>query len=173
MYRHKKTHSEEEPDNVDRWLVSYADYMTLMFALFVVLYALAIIKEEKFNAIPEALEKVFKTAEQGQDLGGAGEDILLHQVFSEEVPLHGNSLLEEAGPEPVDGSTELSNLTKKQLGSPLATVQEELEDVLFELTEKGTARIERDENWVTVELSSGLIFASGSASSNSRMVAVR
>ena len=28
-----------EHENVERWLVSYADYMTLLFALFVVLYA--------------------------------------------------------------------------------------------------------------------------------------
>ena len=50
MYRSRsryKEHDDKEP--LDRWLVSYADYVTLMFALFVVLYSLAIAKEEKFK----------------------------------------------------------------------------------------------------------------------------
>ncbi|WP_221071696.1 flagellar motor protein MotB [Vibrio alfacsensis] len=41
MMRRKRHHHAEEHDNHERWLISFADYMTLLFALFVVLYALA------------------------------------------------------------------------------------------------------------------------------------
>ena len=36
-----KKHKHEEHENLERWLVSYGDFITLLFATFVVLYALA------------------------------------------------------------------------------------------------------------------------------------
>ena len=48
MNRLRTRRHSVENDNVERWLVSYADYMTLLFALFVVLYAMAMINEEAF-----------------------------------------------------------------------------------------------------------------------------
>ena len=36
-----KKHKHPEHENLERWLVSYADFITLLFATFVVLYALA------------------------------------------------------------------------------------------------------------------------------------
>ena len=37
-----------EHENLERWMVSYADFMTLLFALFVVLYAFAMAKQAPF-----------------------------------------------------------------------------------------------------------------------------
>ena len=49
----------EEHENLERWLVSYADFMTLLFATFVVLYALAQSDVNSFKSIEEALRKAF------------------------------------------------------------------------------------------------------------------
>ncbi len=49
----------EEHENLERWLVSYADFMTLLFATFVVLYALAQSDVNSFQNIEEALRKAF------------------------------------------------------------------------------------------------------------------
>ena len=54
----KKKHAEEH-ENLERWLVSYADFMTLLFATFVVLYALAQSDVNSFKGIEEALRKAF------------------------------------------------------------------------------------------------------------------
>lgn len=51
MTRRNKTHQEEH-ENAERWLVSYADFITLLFAFFVVLYATSsqnVEKEKKFE----------------------------------------------------------------------------------------------------------------------------
>ena len=53
----KKKHEEHE--NLERWLVSYADFMTLLFATFVVLYALAQTDVNSFKNIEEALRRAF------------------------------------------------------------------------------------------------------------------
>src|SRR5829696_5589389 len=52
-------HEEEEHENHERWLVSYADMMTLLLVLFVVLYALSQIDKSKFTAFAEGMQEGF------------------------------------------------------------------------------------------------------------------
>lgn len=54
----KKKHAEEH-ENLERWLVSYADFITLLFATFVVLYALAQVDIKSYGALEESLTKAF------------------------------------------------------------------------------------------------------------------
>ena len=54
-----KKQKHEEHENLERYLVSYADFMTLMFATFVVLYALAQTDVDAFKNLEEALKRAF------------------------------------------------------------------------------------------------------------------
>ena len=49
----------EEHENLERWLVSYGDFITLLFATFVVLYALAQVDATDFAKLEEALKNAF------------------------------------------------------------------------------------------------------------------
>ena len=49
----------EEHENLERWLVSYGDFITLLFATFVVLYALAQSDAQDYAKLEEALKNVF------------------------------------------------------------------------------------------------------------------
>ena len=51
---------EAEQDNHDRWLVSYADFITLLFAFFVVMYAISQVNESKYKVLSDALLQAFK-----------------------------------------------------------------------------------------------------------------
>lgn len=53
----KKKHEEHE--NHERWIVSYADFVTLLFALFVVLYSTASVQEGKYRAMSDSAQKSF------------------------------------------------------------------------------------------------------------------
>jgi chemotaxis protein MotB len=58
--RHKKrSHHEEEHENEERWLVSFADMMTLLFCLFMVLFAISSVNTSKFEALQKALQDAF------------------------------------------------------------------------------------------------------------------
>ena len=57
----KKKHAEEHV-NLERWLVSYADFITLLFATFVVLYALSQLDLAKFKDFKISLQKAFSSA---------------------------------------------------------------------------------------------------------------
>jgi chemotaxis protein MotB len=50
---------EEEHENEERWLVSYADMMTLLFCLFMVLFAISSVNTSKFQALSKALQNAF------------------------------------------------------------------------------------------------------------------
>ncbi len=53
----KKKHEEHE--NHERWLVSYADFITLLFAFFVVMYAVSSVNEGKYKVLSNSLSNSF------------------------------------------------------------------------------------------------------------------
>ncbi len=55
---------QEEHVNHERWLVSYADFITLLFAFFVVMYSISSINEGKYKVISEALIGVFTDSDR-------------------------------------------------------------------------------------------------------------
>jgi chemotaxis protein MotB len=59
--RHKRGghDHEEEHENEERWLVSFADMMTLLFCLFMVLFAISSVNTSKFEALQKALQDAF------------------------------------------------------------------------------------------------------------------
>lgn len=50
----------EHAENPDRWLVSYADFITLLFAFFVVMYAISQVNQGKYKLLSDALIQAFK-----------------------------------------------------------------------------------------------------------------
>ena len=66
----KKKHPEHV--NLERWLVSYADFITLLFALFVLMYAMATADSVKFKKVSEGLRKAFASGPPAMlNLGGS------------------------------------------------------------------------------------------------------
>jgi len=51
-------HTDEE-ENTDRWMVSYADFVTLLFAFFVVMYAISSVNDEKYRVLSATLAETF------------------------------------------------------------------------------------------------------------------
>ena len=50
-----RKHEEEEPENHERWAVSYGDMMTVLLALFIVLYAISVVDKTKFDQLRTSL----------------------------------------------------------------------------------------------------------------------
>ncbi len=59
--RRAKKHEEEEHENHERWLVSYADMVTLLLVTFVVLYAMSQVDKDKFAQLASGLSNAFGT----------------------------------------------------------------------------------------------------------------
>ena len=80
MAKHKK---HEEHENHERWLVSFADMMTLLFALFVVLYAMGVTDADKATQVQNSMERAFLRGSDGDSMkagyfdSGAGDGSVL------------------------------------------------------------------------------------------------
>ena len=72
---------QEEPENLERWLVSYGDFITLLFATFVVLYALAQVDVSDFAKLEESLKNAFSqnTLLEGQQSIMDGSDSIFDE----------------------------------------------------------------------------------------------
>jgi chemotaxis protein MotB len=58
--RHKR--KKEEPENADRWVVSYADFITLLFAFFTTMYAISHVDAGKLARFSGSMKSAFKVS---------------------------------------------------------------------------------------------------------------
>lgn len=61
--RKKQFHEEHAAAGHERWLVSYADMITLLFCLFLILYAMSKVNEQKFNVLSKSLSEAIDKTE--------------------------------------------------------------------------------------------------------------
>ncbi|MBM7456585.1 chemotaxis protein MotB [Oceanisphaera litoralis] len=125
---------------LDRWLVSYADYMTLVFALFVVLYSIHAGKTELQQPMLDGMQ---------QALVRLSGDALPATAAISRMALASESAATGTGA-PLDDSS-------------LARLQAELELRLAPLLERRLVELENDGDWLTLNFDGSLLFASGSA----------
>ncbi|HEY0902337.1 MAG TPA: flagellar motor protein MotB [Marmoricola sp.] len=59
MSRRRRHDSDEEHDNHERWLITYADMVTLLMVLFIVMFAMSQVDQKKFNALRDGLAAGF------------------------------------------------------------------------------------------------------------------
>lgn len=136
---------EEEPDNHERWLVSYADFITLLFAFFVVMYALSSINEGKYRVLSNSLVNAF---------GGApGTPVIKRDV---EPPL--TPALRRLSPRRKQGN---DNLRRER--EQLTGVAQNIQKVLEPLVKQGKVRVTQSARGVNVEINASVLFASGDA----------
>src|SRR5208283_4369332 len=104
----------------DRWLVSYADFITLMFAFFVVLYAFARSDEKKQMQVSAAINSAFRS------MGGRSKSTPL-------TPESGNPQSVKTAAPPVPSAEE-------QVSEP-AEVRDNLDKLRRDLAEELSSQI--------------------------------
>ena len=127
-----KKHKHPEHENLERWLVSYADFITLLFATFVVLYALAQVDAVDFAKLEESLKHAFSqnTLLEGQQSIMEGSDSLFDQQQANSfIP---SLMLEYISPKYEEDSFKEIEQEIKEL-----TEIGELDGISSKITEKG------------------------------------
>ena len=76
----------ESSANHERWLVSYADFITLLFAFFTTLYAISVVDARKAERLVQSIQESFGESYRGQGAGDLGMfeeqgDTRLHSVL--------------------------------------------------------------------------------------------
>ncbi|MCU1728089.1 flagellar motor protein MotD [Pseudomonas sp. 7P_10.2_Bac1] len=144
----RRRRAAEEHVNHERWLVSYADFITLLFAFFVVMYSISSINEGKYKVISQALVGVFNDTERSIKPIPVGEERPLTTKPAE--PLIKDSENTDAG------------LGQAQ-DDPLKTIANEITQAFGDLIASNQLTVRGNELWVEIELNSSLLFGSGDA----------
>ena len=98
--KHKGGHHEEEHESEERWLVSFADMMTLLFALFMVLFSISSVNTSKFEALQASLNDAFSGAvlSGGKSMLNSGSDASATAQSSVSPPLPSMRALTDIDP---------------------------------------------------------------------------
>jgi chemotaxis protein MotB len=130
---HRKEEHEEHHD--ERWLVSYADFITLLMVLFVVLYSMGQVNVEKYKQLAESMRTAFSLGgavqivdSQINQAGGTSEDGSSKPIVVPGIPEGPTESEEVAG-------QLTSMLSAQNLGNQVS-VQTNIEGVLISLSER-------------------------------------
>ncbi len=131
-----RKHKKAQETNRDRYLITYADLITLLLGLFVILYAASQVDSEKFKAVSEALSVYFKSESvtPGQGALEGGKKIL---------------------PEPV--------IPPAKKNMSITDVQEEVEEKLKFFLTDSSVTLSRAGNGLLLTLPEKFLFPSGKA----------
>ncbi len=131
----KKKHEEEHEGHDERWLVSYADFITLLMVLFVILYSMGQVNVEKYKRLAESMRSAFS-------LGGASQvvDSQINQAGGNSEEGTAKPIVIPGIPEGPTQSEEVagqltSMLASQHLGNQVS-VQTNIEGILISLSEK-------------------------------------
>jgi len=141
----------EEHVNHERWLVSYADFITLLFAFFVVMYSISSINEGKYKVISEALIGVFTDSDRALKPIPIGDE--RPKTVTPAKPLVKDSEQIDAG-------------IAQAANDPLKSIADDISAAFGDLISSNQMTVRGNELWVEIELNSSLLFPSGDALPN-------
>jgi chemotaxis protein MotB len=162
----KKKH--EEHVNAEAWAIPYGDLVTLLFALFTVMYAMSSVNEGKFRVLSDSMIAAFHGAPKsmqpiniGQKQSGKGGDkelvgvtpTALMKIRDQKTSAGGqlvaaNSVI-GAGADPAG-----------QPGS-LIRMEQEVQKAMKALIDAKLVSVKRENMWLEVEINTDILFPSG------------
>ncbi|MBK6743231.1 MAG: flagellar motor protein MotD [Hydrogenophilales bacterium] len=147
----KKPHEEHE--NLERWLVSYADFITLLFAFFVVMYALSSVNEGKYRVLSDSLIQAFQekpTSDKLINMGQKNAEILTGtgKPIGKSVPQR---------------SAEDANPAVQKETEDMKRIARNVQTAMAPMVEQGQVRVTRSPRGIMVEINASTLFPSGDA----------
>jgi chemotaxis protein MotB len=169
----------EDVNNHDRWMVSYADFITLLFAFFVVMYSISSVNEGKYKSLTHSLgtafsnkneqEKVLDSVQTETPLT-AIQPILLDNPAVIFKPILLDNPAETFKPISFDNQTIAEVEKRRQLSEgilnerrQLNQVSDQLEKALGAFIDGKLVSVKRNDYWIALEMNSELLFLSGEA----------
>ena len=148
MPRRPRPRHQEEHDNHDRWLISYADFVTLLFAFFVVMYAVSSVSEGKYRVLSDSMVSAFRNV----NVNSAGQQIMVDPHASGTATL---LALRQVSPK-VEEERRVARDRMSQMAVNLL-------QTLSPLVKEGKVRVTEGGQGVSVEINASVLFAPGDA----------
>ena len=153
----KKRHEEHE--NLERWLVSYADFITLLFAFFVVMYAISQVNVAKYRVLSDSLVNAFKNAPNAALPSPIKMD-------AKSQAASGQSVKQMVVIKKNDGAMDARQRDKMKV------IAKDLFKVMEPLVKEGQVRVTQSARGIAVEINASVLFAPGQAALESGSIKV-
>jgi chemotaxis protein MotB len=164
----RKKHAEEH-ENSERWLVSYADFMTLLFAFFTTMYAISTVDAQKVGKMVNSMRASFDSSvfEQGSRTltlsagnGGASNanEILQNPVLKNSANTNDFVVKKK------DGTNSKASSKKNMVSGEMAMgrLKRGVESLLSPEIKKSMVRVRMEPRGLVISLGENGIFDSGS-----------
>lgn len=149
----RRYHGREPQVGSERWVVSYADFITLLLAFFVVMYSISSVNEGKYRMLSSSLSGIFLGAERSFNPVPIGD-------YSVREPNRDIGLLDQ---QPAQAPDLLEAGAEEVQSGVLSQIQADAKARFQELIADGQLSISANKLWLEIEIGSGLLFASGRA----------
>ncbi len=136
----------QDHENHDRWLVSYADFITLLFAFFVVMYALSTVNEGKYRILSESVSSAFRNVETNTSSPA---------VITPITPV---PVLQKPSATP-----KAQEVAKVRQRDKMRNVAKDILQVMAPLIAEGKVRVLETSRGVTIEINDSVLFSPGQA----------
>lgn len=163
----------EEHENHERWLVSYADFITLLFAFFVVMYAISSVNEGKFRVLSESLVAAFRANPRSINPINVGNPTTAFSLESPSQPRPAASpqeLVPSIAPPikhalsmPHDAPEDSSESGRSGEHKVLDEISDRVAQAFKPLIDRKLITVKRTRFSLEVEIRAHLLFGSGSA----------
>jgi chemotaxis protein MotB len=154
----KKKH--EDHVNHEAWAIPYGDLVTLLFALFTVMYAMSSVNEGKFRVLSDAMIAAFNGAPKSMRPVNMGEP---EPGKGGEKPLIGitpTALIKIRGQE--EPARPKSAVATADLPGSLIRMEREVQDAMRALIDAKLITVRRESMWLEIEINTDILFPSGS-----------
>ncbi|GAO37521.1 flagellar motor protein MotD [Sulfuricella sp. T08] len=148
----------EEHENLERWLVSYADFITLLFAFFVVMYSISQVNEGKYRVLSDSLVNAFKTTPTATTpIAPALRIDASRGSSSSAQALALKQTIFVRKPDPV------IEARQKQQTEKMKGVAEDILKAMEPLVKEGQVKVSQSVHGIAIEINASVLFASGQA----------
>jgi chemotaxis protein MotB len=159
-----RARKHEEHENHERWLVSYADFITLLFAFFVVMYSISSVNEGKYRVLSDSLVASFKSTAKSLkpiQVGRLVRSPAVTSVSMRNIPVV-IKLPEMPAPRQ-EIQKKAVNKGGQEKNRELGKIGDEIQKAMAPLINKGLIKIRRNKFWIEVDIRSNILFFSGRA----------
>ncbi len=158
MARHRRR--AEEQENHERWLVSYADFITLLFAFFVVMYSISSLNQGKYKVLSTSLVAVFAGSPTTPSPIRTGQpDANMHRII-DLPPLPRPTSI---APVPGRARGDLAHVSPDQVRRQLDQATRTLQQHLAPQIKAGQVNVHVTPQGIVLDIHDNLLFASGQA----------
>ncbi|RLU00503.1 flagellar motor protein MotD [Ketobacter sp.] len=165
----------EEPENHERWVISYADFITLLFAFFVVMYSISSVNEGKYKVLSDSLVSVFNAQPKTLDPLTVGDkDVYKSNDQLIKLPVPGDYPSKEDFKYGVEGLfDDVENRAARQGEmrdnevAHLSRITDQLATKLQQQIQNDEVEIRGNDEWIEVNIKASVLYPSGSATLSS------